>query len=112
MRRGRRMRYILYFLFIIGLLFVITGVSNMVKQSEPHTPSASNGVIDLRHMNESSSSIVNLDGTWDFYWNTFTHSMENRDLNSLQQTSITVPSSWNEAATGDETISSLGYGTY
>lgn len=105
------MRYTFYILFVIGLLFVFISVINIIKQPASHIPSVQNGVIDLREMDHLDKSVVSLDGTWDFYWSAFTHSDEHINLDSIQKTSIVVPSSW-EVSTTDVEISNVGHGTY
>lgn len=106
------MRNILYFIFIIGLVTVFIGITNSMKQPSSHIPSVENGVLDLRNMNDLDTSVIHLDGTWDFYWNTFTHSNENKELDPARKTSLIVPSGWEVAHTEEVNISNLGYGTY
>mgnify|MGYP001352870848 CR=1 FL=1 len=106
------MRYIIYFIFSLGVLFVFIGMTNMTKQSASDTPSVINGSIDLTEMDELDSSIVRLDGTWDFYWKTFTHSNGNKEIDSKSRSLMIVPSSWDDSGLKDKRITNTGYGTY
>lgn len=107
-----RMRYIIYFLFVIGITFTFIGITTYIKQPASHIPSAENGIIDLSEMNDLNQSTFHLDGTWDFYWHAFTHTNDDIEKTSLQKTTITVPNSWETVKVNDENISNLGYGTY
>lgn len=105
------MRYFIYFLFVIGALFVFIGMTNLIKDPLSDIPQVNNGVIDLREMKDLDTSVVKLDGTWDFYWNTFTKTDQIIELDSVEKISMIVPSSWDDAS-ADENISNLGYATY
>ena len=106
------MKYIMYFVFVIGALLTFISITNFINKPLSHVPEVKNGVLDLRQENNLHDSLVTLDGTWDFYWQKFTHSDENVDLSSEEKTSIVVPSSWQFANTEEKNISNLGYGTY
>lgn len=106
------MRYSLYFLFVIGILVVFISITTIIKQPAPHIPSVENGVLDLIEVEDLNTSIVQLDGTWEFYWQIFTQSQENIGANNTYQTTMYVPGSWEVSHHSEENITNFGYGTY
>src|SRR5690606_34925113 len=92
-----------------SLLFIV--VTTFFKASPPHIPSVENGVIDLRDVENLDSTIVHLDGTWDFYWKQFTLTDESASSES-RKTGIVVPKSWGIAAIDGTETTNIGYGTY
>lgn len=105
------MRYTSYLLFVIGLSLLFIAVTTFFKASPPHIPSVENGVIDLRDVENLDSTIVHLDGTWDFYWKQFTLTDESVSSES-RKTGIVVPKSWGIAAIDGTETTNIGYGTY
>lgn len=105
------MRYTIYFLLIFGLSFVFIGVTMFIKEPAAHIPKVVNGVIDLREMDDFASSVVHLDGEWDFYWQSFTHSQPDQ-VKENNKLTIVVPSGWEATSANKANISNLGYGTY
>lgn len=106
------MKYILYVFFVIGLSFVFIGVTTILNQPASYIPKVEDGVIDLTNIKNLDSTVVNLDGEWDFYWETFLHTDEKKQATYANKKSIAVPSSWEVADIEGENISNLGYGTY
>ncbi|MBW7859455.1 MAG: hypothetical protein H3C43_14465, partial [Leptonema sp. (in: Bacteria)] len=72
---------------------------------------AHQGVLDLRS-SDLSSSIVSLNGDWEFYWRRL---LEPDDFKSLQvrpDTYIQVPDIWNHTLISGQSVGNYGYATY
>jgi signal transduction histidine kinase len=79
-------------------------------QAQDVQPSAVEGVIDLRKLNQEELKSVALDGEWEFYWQQFVDpkSKENFELSTYAE----LPSSWNDIEIDGSPLGPDGYATY
>ncbi|MDX1958754.1 MAG: adenylate/guanylate cyclase domain-containing protein [Leptospiraceae bacterium] len=71
-------------------------------------PEAVHGVLDLSNIPWSNDSVMNLNGEWEFYFETL-------ELNPIAKTKIhytKLPKNWNGTEDEGKTIHSFGYATY
>ena len=71
------------------------------------------GILDLRELKFDQSSIINLDGEWEFYWNKFLYPVDfDSDIQPTPDCYGKVPSYWTSYDPGNGNIESQGYATY
>jgi signal transduction histidine kinase len=74
---------------------------------------AKKGILDLGTWNWQTNGIVNLDGEWEFYWNTLYDPSKSNSLPTGQPDYIDVPEFWNaKIPTTGIFASGFGYATY
>lgn len=91
---------------VIIALLVLAGCSNQLSEIYAN---AEEGIIDLTRL-QLNDEIALLNGEWEFYWNQLLESGET-DAGHITGY-ITIPSSWNNYETKEETIKGDGYATY
>lgn len=83
-------------------------------------PKAVNGVLDLRDWDFEKDGVINLDGEWEFYWETFPEG-DNLNLPETIKSFIFVPKDWNgnrvsyknnKGVIEEKEIEGEGYATY
>lgn len=90
------------------MLLTTTAISLSGKE---HALLPQNGIMDLRGMELSDETILNLNGEWIFYWRKFlTPQSPEEELNS--GITVSVPSYWNSYVIDGENLPGMGYGTY
>lgn len=88
-------------IFIAFLCFL----SNVILANE--TPSAINGVIDLR--NQNFKERVKIDGKWFFYWKQF---IVPKKPEHFKSTLVDFPTKWNDLTINGQKLPSFGYASY
>ncbi|MCX7999560.1 MAG: hypothetical protein N3A69_11525 [Leptospiraceae bacterium] len=79
------------------------------KPSIKVPPLAVNGVLDLRDWDFAIDGIIQLDGEWEFYWNSLIRSEPNT---TTQKTIVLVPSVWNNTVEGIPPRKAFGFASY
>jgi len=71
------------------------------------------GILDLRELEFDQSTVINLDGEWEFYWNKFLYPVDfDSDIQPTPDCYGKVPSYWTSYDPGNCDIESQGYATY
>ena len=97
---GSKMNYILKIFVILGLPFT-TSCTNKI------TPTAKDGVIDLRNWDFKKYGSVPLRGEWQFYWKQLVHEGEGEE-----PVIVKVPSRWTKYKLEGKSLGQHGYGTF
>ncbi|KJS22030.1 MAG: hypothetical protein VR72_08065 [Clostridiaceae bacterium BRH_c20a] len=104
MRANKTLQYFL----IIFILILITGCT---QANQKKMPVANQGKLDLSLWDLEKDGIVNLAGTWEFYWKQLVNPEGFSDNNSLKPEFIKVPDAWNKY-TMDSKLIGDGFATY
>lgn len=92
----------IFLLFLIGIRF-----SWLAFHATSDSPSAYEGVLDLREIELSDDIVLSLEGEWNYYSGELvTPKDAEEQFSGFEKTGITVPSGWKK------TLSRTGYGTY
>lgn len=102
---------------VTGIIFLLLSLLCVLSCGKSYSgkkkPVAVKGVLDLKDWNFEKDGIVDLNGKWKFYWNTFIPPSEINNLNDYnQQTYLIVPDCWNRYKVNNIEIPIYGYGTY
>ena len=99
-----------HYQFILLLLIAFSFSSSLLSQSKII---AKNGVLDLSNWNWKSNGVANLDGEWEFYWNTLYDPSKPGDLTNLHPDYIYVPGFWDSKVPGNTFLKpAFGFATY
>lgn len=91
-----------FILILIGIRF-----SWLAFHAPSDSPTAYEGVLDLREIELSDDTSLSLDGEWDFFsGELITPKDEAEQFSGFEKTGITVPGDWKKS------LSRTGYGTY
>ncbi len=93
-------------LFLIFLLF---SLSSCMTQISPNKET--NAIFDFSDSTFSDDVIYNLDGDWEFYWDTLLLPTELNSAASLKEMEQ-VPSLWTKYELNGQTLDNFGYATY
>lgn len=91
---------------MMAVLFHPTGISHA------EVPKVINGMIDLRNEKISDKYIINLNGTWEFYWMKKLYPNDFRQATAGPDIYGKVPSYWTEYSLGKKRTTGSGYATY
>ena len=79
----------------------------------PQSLNVRDGVIDLRRLSNPDKFIINLEGEWEFYWNTFLYPYNFKEpLKPKPDFFIKVPSYWTDFKRNNQNIGKYGIATY
>lgn len=92
------------------LIFFILVFLGACSGSETISPTAQDGVLDLRGVNWAATEAIYLDGDWDFFWDTLVPPHQIAGLPA--DAPLEVPYAWNELEIGDIALPGVGLGTY
>lgn len=99
--------------FIIGLLFIMSMAATAYTPGQGDKPAiATSGSIDLQAIDWQSSSRVNLDGEWEFYYQRLLTPEDFTGAAAYPHHLVEVPGPWNNYIIGGEPMDGSGYGTY
>lgn len=90
------------------LLIVVSTISLSLRANDHKNLAASNGVLDLRHVDFTTRSIK-LHGEWEFYWKQL---IKPGDPLPAKKEFIAYPGLWSNRILNNDTLSSQGYATY
>ncbi|OJJ21078.1 hypothetical protein BKI52_10935 [marine bacterium AO1-C] len=98
----------LLFIFILSLSLNSCNINHLVQ-----TPFATKGLLNLQSWDFEKNGSVVLNGHWEFYWQ---NHLDPKDFvfpeNLPEKRMVQVPGNWTNSNKANDTISSLGYGTY
>ena len=98
----------LLIIFATSLLLNSCNTNHLIQ-----TPLATKGLIDLQSWDFEEKGSVLLNGQWEFYWQKFLAPKDFVFPGNLPKMRIVgVPGKWINSNQANDTISSLGYGTY
>ncbi len=92
------------FVFLLCSIEIIAGEKIL-------QPIAQNGFLDISKWSFENNGAVNLDGDWEFYWNEFLLS-KNEKFNLENKHYATVPKNWLSVEKDGKPLPGLGYATY
>ncbi len=92
-----------FYVLLIGILWGCE--AKLLKQQALRH--AQNGIINLSKWDIEQEKIIDLNGEWAFYWQTFNQ----EEVPNTNPDYVQVPSSWNHYPSNDKK-SAFGYGTY
>ncbi|MEO8862250.1 MAG: sensor histidine kinase [Ginsengibacter sp.] len=99
-----------YYQSILLLLIAFCFSNPLLSQSKII---AKNGVLDLSEWNWKKNGVANLDGQWEFYWNTLYDPSKPGDLTNLHPDYIYVPGFWDSKVPGNTLLKpAFGFATY
>ncbi len=76
-------------------------------------PRVTEGVLDLRHIQQGDDFTVRMNGEWEFYFSTFIYGVPGKIQDTLQPDCYgKVPGYWNEYIVDGEQLPRFGYATY
>ncbi len=98
----RRLTFILIFISITACLW-----------SSGITPLAEKGVINLRHLENSTKFVLQLNGEWEFYWNKMLHPHDFVEAGRYRPDCFgKVPSYWTDYSSEQVKTTGMGFATY
>ncbi|MCM1989947.1 ATP-binding protein [Oceanirhabdus seepicola] len=98
--------------FIVFIIVGAMGINNIFSRKKLK-PKAVNGIVDLSEWDLMKDGIIELDGTWEFYWNRLLTPENFKNENNLIKTGvIEFPGTWNGLNVNDHVLTSDGHGTY
>ncbi|GEM_PF-1607032 len=97
------------YIIIIILSFGFSSCLNPKKETKS-SPLAEKGVIDLREWEFDKNGIIELNGQWAFYWNSFIEDEKNDSL--AKPNFVRVPELWNNYHIDNLSITNHGYASY
>lgn len=96
------------FVFAVAALF-FSGCQSFQKKN----PEVKNGLLDLSDWDFEKDGDVNLDGTWEFYWNKlYTPQDFQKDSLETKPDFLKVPGIWNSLVVNSKNLPGNGFGTY
>ena len=99
-----------YSIRIIALLLLLTPA---VIANNNNRFVSEEGILDLRELEFDQSTVVNLNGEWEFYWNKFLYPVDfDSDKRLTPDCYGKVPSYWTSYDSDNFDIESQGYATY
>ena len=100
------------FLLISILIFIIAFLVFSLRPNYSNFE-IKDGKLDLRGKTLSKHNLIKLDGKWDFYWDQLlTPADFERKNPPLPDTSVAVPSYWNDLKIKNNKLPSKGFATY
>ncbi|NOU18792.1 MAG: response regulator [Bacteroidales bacterium] len=99
-----------YIIFLI-LVFGFSSCLNSKKENKT-APLAEKGVINLQEWEFDKNGIIELNGQWAFYWNSFIEDEKNDTLAKEKPNFVNVPELWNNYHIDNLSITNHGYASY
>lgn len=103
-------KLIKFFLPFLLLLILITGCSHQTNQEK--LPEVTKGQLDLSSWDFEKDGIINLKGSWEFYWGQLVNPQDFSNDSSMTPGFITVPAAWNDYSIDPDKLTGEGYATY
>ncbi|MPL65727.1 Sensor histidine kinase RcsC [bioreactor metagenome] len=102
------------FSFIFTLLFAlnITVAAAPSDKQVYAPPIATDGIIDLQSIDWQNTSVVKLDGEWEFYYQNLLTPQDFTETAAYPRHLVKVPGPWNNYTLEGEPVEGSGYGTY
>jgi len=98
-----------FHIFIFALLIFCFSCNNPNK----YVPEVNKGYIDLSGWDFNKDGIINLNGTWEFYWNKlYTPQDFKKDTLDSKPIYLKVPGIWNSLVVNSKNLPGNGFGTY
>jgi serine phosphatase RsbU (regulator of sigma subunit) len=79
---------------------------------EKKRPDLENGFLDLSSWNFEEDGLVNLNGSWEFYWDKLLDPKDFKSSDSLAVEYIYVPGGWATVGSEEQPYAEFGYATY
>lgn len=93
----------------IGLISI--ALAGNVLASSHNLPTPEKGILDLSGTVIDQQTLINLNGEWDFYWESLL-TPESYPADSAEALLVTVPSYWQSYQINGQQLPGKGYGTY
>ena len=95
-----------FLLLLVTCLYSLTGIGQS-------NSSAKKGILDLSKWNWKTNGVADLNGEWEFYWNTFYNAGKTDTSQHAQTNYIDVPGFWNSKVPGAGMFNpAFGYASY
>lgn len=99
------------YIIIIILSFGFSSCLNSKKENKT-APLAEKGVINLQDWDFDKNGIIELNGQWEFYWNSFIEDEKKDSLTKGKPNFVYVPGLWNHYHIDNLPITNHGYASY
>lgn len=99
------------YLLLILLVPILGVIGCITMPNSGVLPTAYQGVLDLRGLDQQQLTTLPLAGQWEFYWQNL-YTEQSYKTGQFEANYINVPSNWDKQLVGSRVLTGQGYGTY